>query len=252
MKHETKSNGISHHFAANFGLHLVHSFRVLLWNGSVFSASASELGDVDGDGSITVQDACWILETYAKISAGIPTDVPSDLKITADVDDDGMISVQDAVMVLQYYAKQAAGIPVSWNILKMSQVEQDAWTRSQETLQLINEQRAANGLSNLTTSDKLYEASSVRAKEIADTFSHTRPNGDSAFTVLDSMDIFFMCAGENIAMGFPTPKSVVTGWMNSPGHRANILGQTTPQQPWAFILLLMDIIAGQYSLLDKN
>ena len=158
---------------------------VLLWNGSVFSASASELGDVDGD---------------------------------------GMISVQDAVMVLQYYAKQAAGIPVSWNILKMSQVEQDAWTRSQETLQLINEQRAANGLSNLTTSDKLYEASSVRAKEIADTFSHTRPNGDSAFTVLDSMDIFFMCAGENIAMGFPTPKSVVTGWMNSPGHRANILG----------------------------
>lgn len=197
---------------------------VLLWNGSIFSASASELGDVDGDGSITVQDACWILETYAKISAGIPTDVPSDLKSTADVDGDGMISVQDAVMVLQYYAKQAAGIPVSWNILKMSQVEQDAWTRSQETLQLINEQRAANGLSNLTTSDKLYEASSVRAKEIADTFSHTRPNGDSAFTVLDSMDIFFMCAGENIAMGFPTPKSVVTGWMNSPGHRANILG----------------------------
>ena len=106
----------------------------------------------------------------------------------------------------------------------MAQVEQYAWTRSQETLQLINEQRAANGLSNLTTSDKLYEASSVRAKEIADTFSHTRPNGDSAFTVLDSMDIFFMCAGENIAMGFPTPKSVVTGWMNSPGHRANILG----------------------------
>lgn len=158
---------------------------VLLWNGSIFSASASELGDVDGD---------------------------------------GVISVQDAIMVLQYYAKQAAGIPVSWNILKMSQVEQDAWTRSQETLQLINEQRAANGLSNLTTSDKLYEASSVRAKEIADTFSHTRPNGDSAFTVLDSMDIFFMRAGENIAMGFPTPESVVTGWMNSPGHRANILG----------------------------
>ena len=75
---------------------------VLLWNGSIFSASASELGDVDGDGSITVQDACWILETYAKISAGIPTDVPSDLKSTADVDGDGMISVQDAVMVLVF------------------------------------------------------------------------------------------------------------------------------------------------------
>ena len=55
-----------------------------LLNGSAFSASAAELGDVDGDGSVTIQDACWILETYAKISAGIPTDVPSDLKITAD------------------------------------------------------------------------------------------------------------------------------------------------------------------------
>ena len=57
-----------------------------LLNGSAFSASAAELGDVDGDGSVTIQDACWILETYAKISAGIPTDVSSDLKVTADVD----------------------------------------------------------------------------------------------------------------------------------------------------------------------
>ena len=59
-----------------------------LLNGSAFSASAAELGDVDGDGSVTIQDACWILETYAKISAGIPTEVSSDLKVTADVDEE--------------------------------------------------------------------------------------------------------------------------------------------------------------------
>ena len=185
-----------------------------LLNGSAFSASAAELGDVDGDGSVTIQDACWILETYAKISAGIPTDVSSDLKVTADVDEDGVISVQDAVMVLQYYAKQAAGITVSWEILRMSAAEQLAWDRSQKVLELAE----------LSFNKELYQAASIRAEELATSFSHSRPNGKSAFSVLDDLEIFYMSAGENIAAGFNTPKTATTAWMHSPGHRANILG----------------------------
>lgn len=200
---------------------------ILLWNGSVFSASASELGDVDDDGSITVQDACWILETYAKISAGIPTDVPSDLKSTADVDGDGVISVQDAVMVLQYYAKQAAGLTVNWNILQQSEAEKTAWFRSQKVLEYVNQYRTENGLSTLSYNETLYQAATVRAKELKQSFSHSRPNGKSAFSILDEMDIFYMSAGENIAAGFNTPKSAFTAWINSTGHRANILGGYT-------------------------
>ena len=195
-----------------------------LLNGSAFFASAAELGDVDGDGSVTIQDACWILETYAKISAGIPTEVSSDLKVTADVDEDGVISVQDAVMVLQYYAKQAAGITVSWEILRMSAAEQLAWDRSQKVLELVNENRAENGLAELSFNKELYQAASIRAEELATSFSHSRPNGKSAFSVLDDLEIFYMCAGENIAAGFNTPKTAITAWMHSPGHRANILG----------------------------
>ena len=177
-----------------------------LLNGSAFSASAAELGDVDGDGSVTIQDACWILETYAKI------------------DEDGVISVQDAVMVLQYYAKQAAGITVSWEILRMSAAEQLAWDRSQKVLELVNENRAENGLAELSFNKELYQAASIRAEELATSFSHSRPNGKSAFSVLDDLEIFYMCAGENIAAGFNTPKTAITAWMHSPGHRANILG----------------------------
>ena len=61
----------------------------------------------------------------------------------------------------------------------------------------------------------------IRSKELVKLFSHTRPNGTSCFTVLEG--ISYRCMGENIAAGQRTPKEVVTDWMNSPGHRANIL-----------------------------
>ena len=55
---------------------------------------------------------------------------------------------------------------------------------------------------------------------------HTRPDGTSCFTVLDQNGINYFSAGENIAMGYPTSESVVNGWMNSSGHKANILNSS--------------------------
>ena len=54
-------------------------------------------------------------------------------------------------------------------------------------------------------------------------FSHTSPTYGSPFDMMTSFGIRYLTAGENIAMGYRTPQSVVDGWMNSPGHRANIL-----------------------------
>ena len=62
-----------------------------------------------------------------------------------------------------------------------------------------------------------------RAKEIETSFSHTRPNGSSFSTVLTENGITFRGSGENIAWGQRTPEEVMNGWMNSEGHRANIL-----------------------------
>jgi len=92
-------------------------------------------------------------------------------------------------------------------------------------LKLVNDERAKNGLSVLEFSSEAAAAADVRAKEIVSNFSHTRPNGTSCFTVLSEMGVKYMGAGENIAKGQRTPEEVVKDWMNSPGHRANILNK---------------------------
>lgn len=97
---------------------------------------------------------------------------------------------------------------------------------AEQVLQLVNKERQAAGLSALTMDLKLKAAADKRAVETVSKFSHQRPDGRNFDTVLDEHGIKFNAAGENIAYGQPTPKSVVDGWMNSPGHRANILGSS--------------------------
>lgn len=96
----------------------------------------------------------------------------------------------------------------------------------QEVLRLVNEQRAAKGLSPLTYYHAGQAAGDIRAAEIKTTFSHTRPNGESCFTVLSEAGISYRAAGENIAYGYRTAEAVMGGWMNSDGHRANILNES--------------------------
>ncbi len=99
----------------------------------------------------------------------------------------------------------------------------DVSTYANQVLQLVNQERAKAGLSALTTNSSLTNAANKRAKETVQSFSHTRPDGTSFSTVLKEFNISYRAAGENIAYGQKTPQEVVTGWMNSPGHRANIL-----------------------------
>ncbi len=86
-----------------------------------------------------------------------------------------------------------------------------------EVLEIVNEERAAEGLGALTMDADLLEAAMQRAAEINLYFSHTRPTGETCFTI--SSKAF----GENIAAGQSSATSVMTSWMNSSGHRANIL-----------------------------
>ena len=66
-------------------------------------------------------------------------------------------------------------------------------------------------------------AAQVRAKEITQSFSHTRPNGSQFSTALQEQGASYRGAGENIAWGQKSPEAVMRAWMNSDGHRANIL-----------------------------
>ena len=91
---------------------------------------------------------------------------------------------------------------------------------------LVNAARQDAGLSELELDADLCAAAQARAQEIAQSFSHTRPDGSSCFTILEELGISYRAAGENIAMGQRTPEEVMDGWMNSSGHRANILNGT--------------------------
>lgn len=91
-----------------------------------------------------------------------------------------------------------------------------------EVIKLINDERAAVGLPALKKNDALCEDAKVRAAEISDTFSHTRPDGTICFTAIS---VPYGYAGENIAKGQTTPKDVMDCWMNSDGHRKNILSK---------------------------
>lgn len=86
-----------------------------------------------------------------------------------------------------------------------------------QVIQQVNEERAKYGLSALKEDVQLTEAACVRAREIAELFSHTRPDGSSWSTVSSK------AAGENIAKGHGSVDRVMAAWMSSEGHRENIL-----------------------------
>ena len=93
----------------------------------------------------------------------------------------------------------------------------------QGVLELVNAARAQNGKSPLTLDDALTDVAQLRAEEIVQSFSHTRPNGTSCFTAVEEAGISAGSMGENIAAGQSSPAAVMDSWMNSEGHRANIL-----------------------------
>ena len=97
---------------------------------------------------------------------------------------------------------------------------------AQEVLRLTNIERAKYGDEPLQYHAGLQKAAMIRAKEISIKFSHDRPDGSDSSTALYENGVG--CSdGENIARGYPTPESVVQGWMNSLGHEAAILCPST-------------------------
>lgn len=92
-----------------------------------------------------------------------------------------------------------------------------------EVYEITNNYRSLVGVSSLTLDSSLVEAANIRAKEISDSFSHTRPNGSSCFTVLSELGISYGTAGENIAAGYSSSQSVMEGWRSSSGHYQNII-----------------------------
>ncbi|MFJ5963620.1 CAP domain-containing protein [Bacillus sp. NPDC093026] len=96
-----------------------------------------------------------------------------------------------------------------------------------EVVDLTNKERAKQGLKALTVDSKLSKSARAKSQDMKDKnyFSHTSPTYGSPFDQMKTFGITYKTAGENIAQGQRSPQEVVTAWMNSEGHRANILNK---------------------------
>ncbi|GMK39873.1 hypothetical protein PCCS19_29280 [Paenibacillus sp. CCS19] len=96
---------------------------------------------------------------------------------------------------------------------------------AQQVVTLVNQERAKAGLSALTSDSLLTTVANDKAKDMAVNhyFSHTSPTYGSPFDMMTAYGVKYSYAGENIAAGQKTPQEVMTAWMNSAGHKANIL-----------------------------
>ena len=99
-----------------------------------------------------------------------------------------------------------------------------ATAEEKELLNLINAERKKNGLGELKFDEELLKVARVKAEDLVDNnyFSHNSPTYGSPFEMMKSFGITYKAAGENIA-GNSTSQGAVTAWMNSEGHKANIL-----------------------------
>ena len=98
----------------------------------------------------------------------------------------------------------------------------------QKVVELTNQERAKNGLKPLALDTELSKVAREKSRDMQSKgyFSHTSPTYGSPFDMMKKFGISYRSAGENIAMGQRTPEEVVKAWMNSSGHRANILNSS--------------------------
>ncbi|MGH4126097.1 MAG: CAP domain-containing protein [Clostridium sp.] len=109
-------------------------------------------------------------------------------------------------------------IPAATNLTENNKLEKEVVT-------LVNQERAKQGLAPLKENAQLSNVARYKSEDMVanNYFSHTSPTYGSPFDMMKKFGITYTAAGENIAMGQQTAASVMNGWMNSPGHKANIL-----------------------------
>jgi uncharacterized YkwD family protein len=98
----------------------------------------------------------------------------------------------------------------------------------QEVLNIVNKERTSRGLSALKLNMEVSKVATIKSQDMIDKgyFAHNSPTYGSPFDMMKKFGITYKSAGENIAMGQKTPQEVMTAWMNSEGHRKNILNSS--------------------------
>jgi uncharacterized YkwD family protein/spore coat assembly protein SafA len=123
-------------------------------------------------------------------------------------------------------------------ILNIPSLSASVTSYEKEVVRLVNDIRAKNGLSPLREDWELSRVARIKSQDMLDRnyFSHTSPTYGSPFQMIKNFGIAYKSAAENIAKGQRTPSEVVNAWMNSSGHRANILNKSFTKISHCFLL----------------
>lgn len=116
-------------------------------------------------------------------------------------------------------------------VLQIPQLDSTVSAYEAEVIRLVNNIRQQNGLKPLSANWELSRIARYKSQDMLDKgyFSHTSPTYGSPFQMITAFGLSYRTAGENIAKGYASPQAVVNGWMNSSGHRANILNASYQQ-----------------------
>lgn len=116
-------------------------------------------------------------------------------------------------------------------VLNIPRVSDTVLNYESEVIRLVNEIRAENGLKTLSANWELSRVARYKSEDMVRNryFSHTSPTYGTPFQMIRAFGLSYRSAGENIAYGQRTPAAVVEAWMNSSGHRANILNTSYTQ-----------------------
>ena len=116
-------------------------------------------------------------------------------------------------------------------VLQIPQLDSSVSSFEAEVIRLVNDIRVQNGLQPLTANWELSRVARYKSQDMVDNhyFSHNSPTYGTPFQMIKAFGISYRTAGENIAYGYSSPQAVVNGWMNSSGHRANILNASYKQ-----------------------
>ena len=116
-------------------------------------------------------------------------------------------------------------------VLTIPMTDSSVVSFEKEVVRLVNEIRAQRGLKELTYNWELSRVARYKSQDMKDNtyFSHTSPVYGTPFQMMKDFGITYRSAGENIARGQRSPQEVVNAWMNSEGHRANILNTSFTQ-----------------------
>lgn len=202
---------------------------------AMMSVSALDVSkyDLNGDGNFDVIDV-----TYLQTSIADNKELTDTQKEIADYNKDGKIDVLDVTEAQILISEGDTPTPTEPSTQPTTQPKTEPATQpttqpassayyntefADKVIELINNERAKEGLSAVKKDTDLTRLADIRAKETVTLFSHQRPDGSSWATILNDYNGSFRAAAENIAAGQRTPEAVVKTWMDSPSHHANIM-----------------------------